>query len=599
MSENANVNVNQLRDAYRIARETLLAERQPGGFWPGRLCSSALASATAVSALSVANRERFDELITAGVRWLVRTQNDNGGWGDTADSPSNVPTTMLVRAALKLSNMDETHSTCTQAAEDYLSINAGSSVIERVRTLRNSYGDDRTFAVPILANCALAGMIDWKQVPRLPFELAWLPTSTLHMLRLHVVSYATPALIAIGQLLHRHRPTRNPLLLALRRAAVKPTLRKLTSIQPASGGFIEAIPLTSFVVMGLVGAGLSEHPVVRAGIEFITKSARPDGSWPIDSNLATWVTTQALEALAATGDLGDVGNLAETKKWLLDQQHDRRHPYTGSPPGGWGWTPLSGGVPDADDTAGALLALAQLESDVPTASITASITAGLKWLANLQNDDGGWPTFCRGWRKLPFDRSGPDLTAHAIRAFHAWPDVIEPAKRERALRAGFKYLRETQRPDGSWVPLWFGSQHTADRTNPVYGTARVLKAYMAADPENLNTPEAERGLSFLADLQNDDGGWGGGAGAPSSIEETALAVEALAETRTDGPYWSNVLRGARFLSQRIANGALAESTPIGLYFARLWYRQRLYPVIWSVGALGAVLAKTSKGTRKR
>ena len=34
------------------------------------------------------------------------------------------------------------------------------------------------------------------------------------------------------------------------------------------------------------------------------------------------------------------------------------HPLTGAEPGGWGWTDLSGAVPDADDTAAALLALA-------------------------------------------------------------------------------------------------------------------------------------------------------------------------------------------------------------------------------------------------
>ena len=42
--------------------------------------------------------------------------------------------------------------------------------------------------------------------------------------------------------------------------------------------------------------------------------------------------------------------------------------------------------------------------------------AGLGWLLDLQNHDGGWPTFCRGWGHLPFDRSGTDLTAHALRA---------------------------------------------------------------------------------------------------------------------------------------------------------------------------------------
>jgi hypothetical protein len=40
----------------------------------------------------------------------------------------------------------------------------------------------------------------------------------------------------------------------------------------------------------------------------------------------------------------------------------------------------------------------------------------VRWLLDLQNGDGGIPTFCRGWGALPFDRSAPDLTAHALRA---------------------------------------------------------------------------------------------------------------------------------------------------------------------------------------
>ena len=48
------------------------------------------------------------------------------------------------------------------------------------------------------------------------------------------------------------------------------------------------------------------------------------------------------------------------RRWLLDQQYHERHLYTDAPPGGWAWTDLPGGVPDADDTSGALLALHDL-----------------------------------------------------------------------------------------------------------------------------------------------------------------------------------------------------------------------------------------------
>src|SRR5439155_5221623 len=78
------------------------------------------------------------------------------------------------------------------------------------RSVRRRYGADRTFSVPILMTCALAGLMPWDEVPRLPFELACVPQSWYRLARFPVVSYALPALIAIGQVVHHHRPTRNP-----------------------------------------------------------------------------------------------------------------------------------------------------------------------------------------------------------------------------------------------------------------------------------------------------------------------------------------------------------------------------------------------------
>ena len=88
-------------------------------------------------------------------------------------------------------------------------------------------------------------------------------------------------------------------------------------------------------------------------------AVRPDGSWPIDTNLSTWVTTLSINALSDSGEY--FGELAHPmRRWLLDQQYREVHPFTSAAPGGWGWTPLPGAVPDADDTSGALLALRNL-----------------------------------------------------------------------------------------------------------------------------------------------------------------------------------------------------------------------------------------------
>jgi squalene-hopene/tetraprenyl-beta-curcumene cyclase len=259
----------------------------------------------------------------------------------------------------------------------------------------------------------------WRIVRQLPFELAALPHQFYGALRLPVVSYALPALIAIGQVRHHFRPTRNPLTRALRNLTKSKTLEILTAIQPENGGFLEATPLTSFVTMSLAGMGLVEHPVTQRGIEFLVQSARTDGSWPIDTNLATWLTTLSVNALLPGPELADKDR-RRIIEWLLRQQYRVEHPYTHAAPGGWAWTNLPGGVPDADDTAGAVLALRGLNPQVDEGTLRAA-SAGIVWLLDLQNRDGGIPTFCRGWGTLPFDRSSPDLTAHALRAWLVLP----------------------------------------------------------------------------------------------------------------------------------------------------------------------------------
>jgi len=469
------------------------------------------------------------------------------------------------------------------------------------------------------------------------------------MVRMHVVSYALPALIAVGQAVFYHRPPRNPIIRWLRRLASGRSLRVLESIQPSNGGFLEAVPLTSFVTLSLASIGEPKHPVARKGIEFIVDSARPDGSWPIDTNLSTWVTTLAVNALAGAGELPQLERKSGIRSWLVRQQFAGRHPYTGAEPGGWGWTPLPGSVPDADDTPGALLALAHLtetiSDEAPSPSLRAmaramvadrladptrvaalprlpdlpmearpSLEYGLTWLLRLQNSDGGWPTFCRGWGNLPFDRSGTDLTAHVLRAFAAWSPQIEadqlyadalavssqpdafsafplPAVADEMAR-GLDYLKRSQRADGSWLPLWFGNQHAPNDENPTYGTARVLAAYR--DLHLLDSASAKNGVRWLLSVQNTDGGWGGACGVLSSVEETALAVEVLLAAGPDAA--AAVNKGLAWLVFQVEAGALREPTPIGFYFAKLWYYERLYPIIFTVAALGRARRHTDEAS---
>lgn len=597
--------IQRLVAAERVACEGLLAERVDQGTWVGQLSTSALSTATATLAIDLYIRsggangqaESLGRLVEAGRDWLLAHQNDDGGWGDTVLSFSNISTTMLAHATLTAVAVPES---AVVAEQRTLVLERAARYIERVGgvdAVLARYGRDRTFSVPILTHCALAGLVDWRRVIPLPFELAAVPHRFFKTLRLPVVSYALPALIAIGLVRFHARRPRNPLVRMVRWLVGGRVLRVLESIQPSNGGFLEAAPLTSFVTMSLVGCGLVDHAVTRRGIDFLADSVREDGSWPIDSNLATWVTTLSANALGErlSGDARE-----PVRGWLLGQQYREVHPYTNADPGGWSWTDLPGGVPDVDDTPGAVLALlggsgAELEE------VAESVKAAADWLLSVQNRDGGWPTFCRGWGTLPFDRSSSDITAHTLRALLATAARL-PLERERfddAIRRGFNFLRRQQRDDGAWVPLWFGNQHANDEQNPVYGTARVLAAWRAAGLEA--DTSAVRGREWLAGVQNFDGGWGGDADTPSSVEETALAVEALLE-RVPGEAegtWTGLIDersdpknaekqlagGIEWLIDRVETGTWTKSSPIGFYFARLWYFEKLYPLIFTVAAL--------------
>src|ERR1700676_1927976 len=420
----------RLETALRILVCRLLERRTAPDHWDGRLANSALSTATAVLALHTAQNGHaangpLGPFVRAGSTWLLQHQNPDGGWGDTVRSRSNISTTAIVWASLsKIAGDEAGVAPAIERSGAWLRDAAGDTTPRALRSvILRRYGKDRTFSVPILTVLALTGKLGedargaWGSIPQLPFELAAVPHAWFQHLRLPVVSYALPALIAMGQARHHFAPSRNPVTRTLRGRVRGVTHGLLRAIQPDSGGYLEATPLTSFVVMSLAGMGQTASPVVEEGVRFLVESMRDDGGWPIDTNLSTWVTTLSIMALEEAGGL-PARDILSMRNWLLGQQSTREHPFTHAAPGAWAWTPLSGGVPDADDTSGVLLALGRLGH--PDSHLVAAAAAGVRWLLGVQNRDGGVPTFCRGWGTLPFDRSTPEITAHALQAWSVW-----------------------------------------------------------------------------------------------------------------------------------------------------------------------------------
>jgi squalene-hopene/tetraprenyl-beta-curcumene cyclase len=118
-----------------------------------------------------------------------------------------------------------------------------------------------------------------------------------------------------------------------------------------------------------------------------------------------------------------------------------------------------------------------------------------------------------------------------------------------------------------------------------------------------------RGVGWLVSAQGPDGGWGGAPGTPCSIEETALATDALAKFLLGSPRGgrdgelvesveSAIPRGVSWLVRNTNRGETMDPSPIGFYFAKLWYFERMYPLVFTVSAMERVaqLAKRQADT---
>lgn len=725
--------VQRARQTLNGLRTELLNERVKEGYWEGKLSPSSLSTATAVSAISATlihmstdqsldveaeQSDQFKAAASKGIQALQNQQNTDGGFGDTDRSHSNIATSYLVLAASSLASQaigESLPSHQTEKLEQYIEKTGA------FEALKERYGTDKTFVVPILTNLAIAGIVPWDEVPALPFEAAAFPQSMYRLLRMPVVSYAVPALVAIGQIRHYHGPKAFFPVRWIRSRLINRTMSVLLRMQPQSGGFLEATPLTAFVVMSLAATGRSQCQVSKNGLEFLLDSMDEDGLWPIDTNLATWVTSLSMHALSCDPEDDGTWCTDSLIQWHLSCQHLNRHPFTGAEPGGWGWSDLSGAVPDSDDTPAAILALSEARRwrTQDNDEMKAAIERAVRWLELLQNRNGGWPTFCRGWGKLPFDRSSNDLTAHAMRALLAASAILDRKPDKTSLDRARRFLINHQQSDGSWLPLWFGNQDREDESNPIYGTAKVL----AAAVHFLDDSAVDRATNYLICQQNHDGGWGGGPSLTqwleqsessasngerprvgkisvtvSSIEETALALDSLltvanarqvelttqtdtvnrfketreslaagrenqqhprpiteenqqndvgstkrssspspeskdptpqpiptkggtivkvsAETIENKPasriteeskgleaqdavtdaLCESIIQGTNFLIDGLESGRHRVAWPIGFYFAKLWYHEKLYPYVFSASALGKFLRLSSKAS---
>ncbi|GAA1390587.1 hypothetical protein GCM10009639_19490 [Kitasatospora putterlickiae] len=265
---------------------------------------------------------------------------------------------------------------------------------------------------------------------------------------------------------------------------------------------------------------------VRGGLRRVLGTARPGGGIPFILDWSVGATALAGMGLAGrTAPRAVTARLGERLKSL--QQPD----------GGWTYTPHSTQT-DAEDSSYCLQALHALDP----VRHAGAVRRGLRYYLELQNDDGGFPTYLRG------NPSEAAMTAEGVVCLG-----LAGAEHTDRVRRGLLHLVDRQHPDGTFELSWSRSHSSAIfRCVRALGLARSLPRVR---PAALRA--ARRSVDYLLATRNADGGWGHLAGSPSDAVSTAFSVIALltadpaALERADAPSASAAATGGlRYLAAR-------------------------------------------------
>jgi squalene-hopene/tetraprenyl-beta-curcumene cyclase len=345
----------------------------------------------------------------------------------------------------------------------------------------------------------------------------------------------------------------------------------------------------------------TEHPVMRKGLAGLAGFALHDerNGWRLQACMSpVWDTAWAILALRAAGIERSHPAIERSIRWLLDEQitggGDWQIRCKGVECGGWAFEFHNDIYPDIDDTALVVLALlrggdGELVRD--------AVERARRWVIAMRSSNGAWAAFDRdNYRellyRLPFadfgafiDPPTEDVTAHVLEMLAA----LGSDARDLSVRSGLDYLQRAQKSGGNWFGRW--------GVNHIYGTWCVITA-LAAFEERLPTEGEEmmrRGIAWLLERQNADGGWGetchtyvdesfAGVGT-STPSQTAWAVISL---QAAGLYaHAATVRGLDYLREhQNGDGTWAEPYYTGSGFPRDFYiNYHLYRHLFPLMAL--------------
>lgn len=615
-----------ISNGIEAATQWLLDRQDAAGWWFGELETNVTMTAEHVLLLRFLG-VRVDAIRDGALDHILRNQREDGSWALYYDAPADLSTTIEAYAALKVLGLDPNAEPMRRALRVILRLGG----VARARVFTKIW-------------LALFGKYPWDGIPTMPPEMVFLPPSVPFNLY-DYACWARGTVAPLAVVISR-RPTRDlgvplgevvlegtemdlhrvqgsgffwwvdQLLKLYERSPVKPGRRIarnrlatwVVDRQEADGGWggIQPPWVYSLIALNLEGMTI-EHPVMRKGLAGLDGFSLDDGKngWRLQACMSPiWDTAWAILALRAAGVERSHPSIARSVRWLLSEQisggGDWQIRCKDVECGGWAFEFHNDIYPDIDDTALVVLALVR---GARRDEVSDAVERARRWVVAMRSSNGGWAAFDRdNYRellyKLPFadfgafiDPPTEDVTAHVVEMLAALgSDVNDPT-----VRSGVDYLRATQKPGGNWFGRW--------GVNHVYGTWCVISALTALGGQD---EMVRRGVAWLLDRQNRDGGWGetchtyvdesfAGVGS-STPSQTAWAVLSLQAAGMHGH--EACRRGLTYLCERQqSDGTWPEPYYTGTGFPRDFYiNYHLYRHLFPMMALANDAALQTHGS---
>ena len=606
--------VDSIDHALHASVRWLLKQQKPEGFWAGEVETNSCIEAQWLLAGHILGIELP---MRAGIiRTLFNRQRSDGSWDIYPGAPAgDINSTVEAYAALRAVGHDEHLAPLVRAREWILA--------------HGGIGTVRVFTRYWLA---IIGVWPWKHTPNLPPEIIRLPLWTPFSIY-RFAQWARATIVPLAVLSARRSvrplpnnsrleelfpdgidsfdfaiPTKRSKLLSIERVfevvdkllhlgqdtkalpwratSIKLCLEWMIRHQDADGawGGIQPPWIYGLIALHQEGYALT-HPVMQRGIAALSEHwsyERDDGTHIQATDSAVWDTLFSTLALSEAGHrVTDTPPMQRALRWILDRQVLVRGDWSVTAPelepGGWSFERANNFYPDLDDTALALLVLAQVRGDCGSLNerVDRAIDRAVTWVLGMQSANGGWAAFDRDndtriISAIPFcnfgealDPPSVDVTGHVLEALGSMGFTAQHPSVRRAL--DFTYAE--QETDGSWFGRW--------GVNHIYGVGAVLPGLRSVG-EAMSSHSVRAAGRWLQERQNMDGGWGESCSAYvlestrgrglSTPSQTAWALLALLSIGDDDCQLS-LRKGVDFLENTMtASGTWTESVYTGTGF---------------------------------